>query len=241
MPVWLSRTDVPLFISRRRLSQYYREPMAIGKWALDSGGFTELSMYGRWTVTAKEYVREVKRWQDRPGNLQWAAIMDWMCEPFIVEKTGLTVREHQIRTIESYLELTSLAPEITWLPVLQGYEYEEYIEHVEDYYNVGVNLDSLPLVGLGSVCRRQHTGMVEKLIRALETEYDIRIHGFGFKLQGLRRVADVITSADSMAWSLGARRLPPLPGHTHKHCNSCIDYALIWRQRVMQIIGGADS
>lgn len=39
---WLERTDVPLFISRRRLVERVTLPRARGPWALDSGGFTEL-------------------------------------------------------------------------------------------------------------------------------------------------------------------------------------------------------
>ncbi len=53
---WLGRTDVPLFVSRRRLAGIRRLPRALGPWALDSGGFTELSMFGRWRTTAAQYV-----------------------------------------------------------------------------------------------------------------------------------------------------------------------------------------
>ena len=35
--------------------------MARGPWALDSGGFSELSLYGRWTVTADYQLGEIKR------------------------------------------------------------------------------------------------------------------------------------------------------------------------------------
>jgi hypothetical protein len=38
----------------------------------------------------------------------------------------------------------------------------------------------------------------------------------------------VIESADSMAWSFEARRERPFPGHTHKNCANCLDYALAW-------------
>lgn len=41
-PQWLGRYDVPMFISRRRLSSRKSLPQARGRWALDSGGFTEL-------------------------------------------------------------------------------------------------------------------------------------------------------------------------------------------------------
>jgi hypothetical protein len=67
--------------------------------ALDSGGFTELSMHGRWITTASQYAEAVATYADRIGGLDFAAPMDWMCEPFMTELTGLTVREHQDRTV----------------------------------------------------------------------------------------------------------------------------------------------
>ncbi len=43
-----------------------------------------------------------------------------------------------------------------------------------------------------------------------------------------------LTSADSMAWSVDARRKPPLPGCTrHKNCANCPRYALRWRRQVL--------
>lgn len=60
-PAWLNRTCVPLFISRRRLERRKRLPRATCPWALDSGGFTELSMHGRWTLDAKRYVELVRK------------------------------------------------------------------------------------------------------------------------------------------------------------------------------------
>jgi hypothetical protein len=233
---WLARTSVPLFISRRRLTKLKRLPKAIGPWALDSGGFSELSMYGKWRTWAEEYVYEVRRWSSYIGNMQWAAIQDWMCEPFITAKTGLTVKQHQQRTVDSYLELTSLAPEQPWVPVLQGWSYLDYMNCVRLYKANGVDLTSLPLVGLGSVCRRQHTTMVERLIRNL-TDSGIKLHGFGFKLQGLKRVAKYLTSADSMAWSFGARRTPiRMKGCPHRNCANCMRYALHWRESVLKVI-----
>ncbi len=34
------------------------------------------------------------RYRDEIGCLLWAAPQDWMCEPWITAKTGLTVAEH---------------------------------------------------------------------------------------------------------------------------------------------------
>jgi hypothetical protein len=128
-PNWLRLTDVPLCISRRRLEKIKRLPQAIGPWALDSGGFTELSLHGRWTITADQYVAEVRRYAADMGNLRWAAPMDLMCEPWILEMTGLSVAEHQLRTLENYLELCSKAPHLPWIPVLQGWTIREYLAY----------------------------------------------------------------------------------------------------------------
>lgn len=235
---WLSQLQVPLMISRRTLAIRQSLPLASAPWALDSGGFTELSLHGRWTVDAMSFSTEVRRYHTEIGQLRWAAIQDWMCEPWIVEKTGLSVREHQLLTIHSYKLLRQLAPDMPWLPVLQGWEFKDYLRHLDKYGEAGFDLRAAPLVGLGSVCRRQDTGMAEELIRELH-ERGIRLHAFGFKLGGLRRCGAYLTSADSMAWSLDARRSAPLPGCSHKSCANCPHYALRWRERALRAIRGA--
>src|SRR4051812_37693952 len=98
-PHWLQRTETPLFVSRRRLVERKKPTRALGPWALDSGGFTELSLHGQWQTEARQYAAEVRRWHDEVGNLQWAAVQDWMCEPLIRAMTGKSVREHQELTL----------------------------------------------------------------------------------------------------------------------------------------------
>lgn len=236
-PHWLASAGVPLFVSRRQLARYRTPPRAIAPWALDSGGFSELKLYGRWALTADRYAADVRRYRDEVGQLVWAAPQDWMCEPDMVARTGLTVAEHQRRTVANYLELRSIAPDLPWVPVLQGWTFGDYLHHVEDYERAGVDLRSLPLVGIGTVCRRQNTGMVGGLIAALALD-GIRLHGFGFKVQGLEASAQHLASADSLAWSYQARRNPPLPGHRarHKNCANCLEYALDWRDGVLGAI-----
>lgn len=238
VPRWLSRpefTGVPLFVSARRLRDQRRWRPAVTRWALDSGGFTELTMYGRWTVTTAQYVADVRRWFAMIGPAEWCAPQDWMCEPHMIEKTGLSVAEHQQRTVANYLELRALAPELPFVPVLQGWEWEDYMRHIEDYRVAGVGLADLPVVGVGSVCRRQATGMAEELMRELHAR-GIKAHGFGFKIDGLRRCAKYMASADSMAWSLQARRGESLPGCTHRKCANCHLYALRWYAKVQRAI-----
>jgi hypothetical protein len=237
-PHWLEAAGVPLFVSRRALARCKRLPRAVATWALDSGGFTELSMHGRWTLSARDYAAEVRRYRDEIGELVWAAPNDWMCEPDMLKRTGLSVEEHQRLTIENYIELSALAPDLPWVPVLQGWEMGDYFEHVEAYARAGVDLVARPLVGVGTVCRRQNTARISSLLHCLRHD-GLRLHGFGFKRQGLRLAAEDLVSADSMAWSFTARRNPGIPGHTHKSCANCMEYALEWRAETLESLGRA--
>lgn len=206
-------------------------------WALDSGGFSELSIHGHWTVTPLQYVEEVRRYREEIGSLAWAAVQDHMCEPWILARTGASVAEHQHRTTESALQLRGLAPEVAWLPVLQGWRLEDYLRHWEAYDRAGIDLEAEPLVGLGSVCRRQRTEEVARIVQSLAP---LRIHAFGVKLAGLLKTADALASADSMAWSFTARHRSPLPGCTHRNCANCLRFALQWREEVLRRIERAE-
>lgn len=243
-PAWMARTRVPLFVSQRRLAPRKTLPTSIGRWALDSGGFSELSLYGKWLTTPEAYVNDIYRYQEQIGNLDWAAPQDWMCEPQMLARTGLTVYEHQRRTVENYLELRTLAPELPIIPVLQGWSEREYLDHIGMYYMVGVDLAALELVGIGSICRRQNTIRIASLLytlavgptwgtgaRGLEilSPKGLQLHGFGVKRAGLLAAADYLKTADSMSWSMQARFESAMPGHAHQACANCLDYALAWR------------
>ena len=93
-PNWLAHTTAPLFVSDHTLRAYKTLPIAKAAWALDSGGFTELSQHGTWATgpTPRVYADRVRRYRDEIGGLAWAAPQDWMCEPFITERTGLCDR-----------------------------------------------------------------------------------------------------------------------------------------------------
>lgn len=236
-PHWLRLTSVPLFVSRRRLKDRKSFPRAMGRWALDSGAFTEIKDFGTWTVSPEGYADEVRRISDGVGGMDWAAIQDWMCEPPMLARTGLAVADHQSLTVASFLDLTRIAPEINWIPVLQGWRKDDYLDHVEQYARAGVDLRSYDTVGLGSVCRRQATDEFAAIVRAL-VACGLSLHGFGVKQHGLLSVAPLLKSSDSCAWSYRARRMkkPALDeciGGSHKNCANCLPYALDWRGRLI--------
>lgn len=87
-----------------------------------------MNLHGTWTITAREYVREVRRYQQEIGNLRFAATQDWMCEPFVLAKTGLTVEQHQQRTIDNAKALLDAAPTLPWAPVIQGWTWGDYVK-----------------------------------------------------------------------------------------------------------------
>jgi hypothetical protein len=246
-PTWLwTLTDVPLFISHRVLKDRKGAfPKATTPWALDSGGFTELNLFGEWRTTPAEYVASVRRYAAELGGLEWASPQDWMCEPWVVAKTGLSVSEHQARTVENFLILRDMAPDLPFIPVLQGWELADYHAHADAYATAGVDLTVENVVGIGSVCRRQATGQIAGIFDSLVGR-GLRMHGFGVKADGLDLYADNLVSADSLAWSYGARRETRYDenGYESKFrygtprpcgkstCVNCLHYALSWRDAI---------
>lgn len=282
-PQWLGRTAVPLFVSHRWLSGRVTLPRAAGPWALDSGAYTELGIYGRWTVEPRAYAAAVRRFRDEVGLMEWAAIQDWLCVPSVLKSTALEegviqpdaervalippglkpsdrrdrvlatcraltpdeeferVKLHQERTVESYATLLAIAPDLPWVPVLQGLTVEDYLRHLHMYGRRGLDVRKAPVLGIGSVVKRQHTEAIANLIRGLAS-LGYRLHGFGFKFRGLALAADALASADSSSWSLNGRKEGLAgrghPGCTHKHCGNCMAWALRWREQLLAALGG---
>lgn len=197
-------------------------------------------------------------------RMLWAAPQDCMCEPWVIfgknshldprddkyfngtrELRGLepgepeqdlatAVRIHQRLTVDNFLELTRIAPDLPFIPVLQGWQLADYFECKRMYEDAGVDLLSYSVVGLGSVCRRESTDEIAGIVDALSAT-GLRLHGFGVKTDGLGLYGDQLVSADSQAWSYGYRkRNIKLSQCTHraKNCAYCLEGALAWYRRV---------
>lgn len=253
---------VPFLISRGVLESadgrvLRNLPRAPAPYAIDSRGFTELQMFGRWTLTVDEYIARIRAIVAKLGrdNLLWIAPMDWMAEPIVRRggevRTGgrvvrfagtkMPVRIHLYRTVMNFLDLRERAPDLPWMPVIQGWELDDYLECLDLYAHAGVDLFAEPIVGLGSVCRRQDTVFAARLVEML-FYMGLRLHGFGMKIKGLVEYHRGLASSDSLAWSEHARRRPALPGHRepgfrrpkgHQKCASCLEYALLWRDKLL--------
>lgn len=233
IPSWMSKPETPpLFVSHRRLAKYKTLKQATNRWALDSGGFTELSMHGKWKTEPAEYIEAVERYITEIGNLDWAAPQDWMCEPWIIQKTGLSVMLHQYRTLANYLDLTSRAPHLPFIPVLQGWTLDDYIYHHDLYQTAGIDLTKHDTVGIGSVCRRQATDEIGQIVATLQGA-GLKLHGFGVKGDGIRKYGWALKSADSMAWSFTGRQQRPCPERPVSSCANCYHFAIDWREKAL--------
>jgi hypothetical protein len=120
-----------VFLSVNRVRNRKKE-IGASAWIMDSGAFTEISTYGRYRQSVKEYGAVVNRWAYDP-TLIAAVSQDYMCEPWIVEKTGLSITEHQRLTIERYDALRVLVSGVYIMPVIQGYDSPEYLSHLKMY------------------------------------------------------------------------------------------------------------
>ena len=122
------------------------------------------------------------------------------------------VEDHQRQTVYRYkwiLEcLRDRKCDTYLMPVLQGYEPEEYIHCLELYEKEGL-LPHGAYVGVGSVCKRNvNPETVIGVLGAIKRKRpDLQLHGFGIKITALRDpgVRALLHSADSMAWSVDAR------------------------------------
>jgi hypothetical protein len=235
---WLRRAKVPLFVSHRTLRSIKVRKMARTDWCLDSGGFTELSLNGKWTISPEEYVWFVTRYKNGIGRMQWASQQDYMCEDVMLEKTGLTVAEHQRLTTQNFIDLVRLAPNLPFIPVIQGQTLNDYLAHVDQFKDAGFDLSKFETVGIGSVCRRQATNEIVPIVSELKGR-GIDLHGFGMKTSGLAKVGHLMKSADSMAWSLAARLTQykrPDCHHTAPKCSDCIVYAEEWHAQIQNMV-----
>ena len=227
-PASAEKVNIPVFLSVARLLMR-RTPLHHNDWIMDSGGFTMIAKHGKYTITENEYIRCIKN-----HNPTIAFCQDWMCEPYILSKTGLSVLEHQMRTTKSYLSMAGRTKKVR--PVLQGWLIDDYKRHLDYYDKNGVDMSQL--FGVGSICSRNgKVGTIYNIIYSVKEHCPgIRLHGFGIKSNALVAVNELLTSADSMAWSSAGRRLKICPECGLQSCANCLEFAMLWRKKILMSV-----
>ncbi len=185
--------------------------MPRNKWALDSGGFGELRKNGKYSYTPKQYIEAVNRL-----NPDLFFSMDWMCEPTILKKTGLSVKDHQLKTTENIFAIkvlrerqgsafrgasSKLRTYSEFCGVIQGWSLDDYLVHIDQLKEHDC---ITPIMGIGSICRRHKEEEIFEIISSIKKELPkTNLHGFGVKTSVIKKFPEVINlldSIDSAAW-----------------------------------------
>ena len=199
-------------------------------WIMESGSFGEINNNGKFSFTPEDYFKYVELWQ--PDHF---VSMDWMCDPGALGITKKTVKEHQMLSLENQLKLADLLDD-SWLNkhtefmgVIQGWETDQYIEHIDMLKEHDM---LLPYMGVGSIVGRTTKEETVKTLQAIRDQIpDVKLHVFGAKTSFLKNpeIYDMLYSADSHAWCMAGWRgsykegrrlfLEPCIYHEWKRCN----------------------
>ena len=202
-----------------------KDPLSVGRWMLDSGAFTQVTKFGDFIQSTEEYVRLAVRFQDQ-GELACIATQDYMCEPSVIAELQsqgrkASVRIHQNNTVKRYIDIMEQSVKqglkVPVMPVLQGWEVEDYYDHYIKYCNelsnrrywngkewhcpfmdrpyyhghTGELLNAGHWIGIGSTCKRNtNPEVVSQILDRLGSciNYEYhKVHLFGFKKTGLRQ------------------------------------------------------
>lgn len=228
-----------MFSLRRLKERISPAPFSSCDWIMDSGAFSEINLNGKYTFTPKEYLHYVELHQ--PGLF---FNMDYMCEPFVLQKTGMTVREHQEKTIENQIKIMDLLDNYNikgnFAGCIQGWQIPDYLTCIDMLKEQGLITSKM---GIGSVCRRNSRRQIIEVLQTVKQELpNVRLHGFGVKTDILKEpiVYECLDSCDSMAWSFDGRRqerksCTNCEYPNAKNCANCYHYMLKWYNRLKTV------
>src|SRR5216683_3085972 len=128
-------------------------PSRVSLRAADSGGFVASRIWGEYRYSLTEYVDWLSSWSP-----QWAACMDYCCEP----ELGQVTRERQDKTTTNVYRAWQdyRATPWAWVPTIQGLEPADYLRHalelkpVIDEMQAHYQGNPAFRVGIGTLCRR---------------------------------------------------------------------------------------
>jgi queuine/archaeosine tRNA-ribosyltransferase len=170
---------------------------------IDSGGYSFMKGKGEYETDDEAYVAFLENTQP-----ELFALRDYPCEPEILDEHSRTVADHQRMTTERHRSLLGMIDDCDGQPVavLQGWETDDYLRHLETYKQEGLLTGYL---GIGSVCRRNSEQEIRDIIlsvaAALPDGHDL--HAFGVKSSVLQfsKVREALSSADSQSYEMQAQ------------------------------------
>jgi hypothetical protein len=129
---------------------------------------------------------------------------DFACEPNLHHSS---VDERMLHTAAMHKTALRVYDTGRWsfdfVPVLQGYEPDDYRRCADLFRDYGIDADYM---ALGTVCKRQRPDKVHEALRVAERSFpDAEWHMFGLTLDAWRdrRLWGRFRSADTAAWNWG--------------------------------------
>lgn len=206
--------DVPIllpassFVEQRTTGEYYLRkpnlPEHVAHRAADCGGFVASRVWGEYRYSLEDYAKWLRTW-----GPQWAATMDYCCEP----ELSVVTRERQDKTTANAWQAWREYKDVpwTWVPTVQGLEIEDYQRHAREMKPLISSMrnfygaDRGFRVGIGTLCRRASAEMIRQVVDAVITELgNVPLHLWGVKLTYLQDKEPMprqIISVDSAAWN----------------------------------------
>jgi hypothetical protein len=169
---------------------------------IDSGGFTAAKRWGRYPWTPAQYADWIAE-ESRDVQLDFCATMDYACEKTVNRSILTTNKERIEESIQNELACRQVAPDLPWLPVLQG----DNLAEREFDLSLRRRLGLIPatFAGLGSICGRGVVGARQVIKFYRHQLPGVKYHAFGLHVQALDddEVFMAVRSWDSYSWNWG--------------------------------------
>jgi len=209
---------------------------------VDCGGFSGSLLHNRYTTSDEEYLTFVRK-----HHADFFALRDYPCEPQILRKHNLTVREQIDRTVDHHLRLLDLYEDYTMsavpVPVLQGWKVRDYLCCLDEFNDYGFL--SRGYLAIGTLCRRHQVGRIRNIILSIRREIPpyIKLHAFGVKMSVLRSelVTDALYSADSSAMEYAARYECLTKRRSSSRFEQTLDITRAYIRRIERMLSRADE
>lgn len=158
-------------------------------------------------------------WKDKI----WFVIPDY-CDDYNPGQFGDNVS----KTLENISLYLNEKPNINWLPVIQS-RYLNKFSFLESAKNLHGLIGDYPRVAVGTVCKCRKLDFIIYCLKvARKTFKKSWIHVFGLTLHALPKVARLIDSFDSMAWTFPRES----GGHSCKNKRERLQYFHAYMEKV---------
>ncbi|MHA1249050.1 MAG: deazapurine DNA modification protein DpdA family protein [Candidatus Helarchaeota archaeon] len=179
------------------------------KLMIDSGAFDLLEKRNleEYPFTPKDYVNAIKNLSIKPD---YVVSLDYICKKNQHTKNILTIN----KTINNAVILRNEFKRdegITFIPVIQGYDLDEYLYCVNQLVKKKIIIDG-DIIGIGSLVGRKSSKESQLVIKSIynflkERGIIPKIHCFGVNLNVIkdRNIFNIVHSIDSLAWTFPYR------------------------------------